>query len=113
MEYRLAFDRLKGAITWAPVLIQPDDPKPYTIETDSSDFAHGMVLLQKSYPVAFEGRKLQDAELNYPTHEKELLVIQCALRKWRVYLDNGLSITVITNHDSLKYMNAESITAFS
>jgi hypothetical protein len=58
------------AITWGPVLIQPDDPKPYTIETASSDFAHGMALLL-TYPVAFEGRKLQDAELNHPTYEKE------------------------------------------
>jgi hypothetical protein len=58
------------------------------------------------YPIAFEGQKLQGAELNYLTHEKELLAIQCALRKWRVYrLYNGLSITVITGYDSLNYMN--------
>jgi hypothetical protein len=56
-------------------------------------------------PIAFEGRKLQGAELNYLTHEKELLAIQYALRKWRVSLDNGLSITVITGCDLLKYMN--------
>jgi hypothetical protein len=33
------------------------------------------------HPIAFKGRKLQGAELNYLTHEKELLAIQCALRK--------------------------------
>jgi hypothetical protein len=69
MEHQLAFDRLKEAMTSAPVLAQPDDHKPYTVETDSSDFAHGMALLQegqdgKLHPVAFESRKLQGAELN-------------------------------------------------
>jgi hypothetical protein len=44
-----------------------------------------MVLLQigpdgKLYPVAFDGRKLTGAELNYPVHEKELLAIKEALR---------------------------------
>src|SRR5437667_2071825 len=55
--------------------------------------------------VAFDGRKLHGAELKYPTHEKELLAIKNALQKWHHYLENGLPITVITDHDSLKYMN--------
>jgi hypothetical protein len=110
MTYQLAFDKLKEAITTISMLIQPDDSRSYTVEIDSSDFAHGMILLQEGddgllHPIAFEGRKLQGIELNYPTHEKELLAIQYTLRKWRVYQDNGLSITVIIDHDSLKYMN--------
>src|SRR5579859_6272857 len=105
-----AFERMKRAITSAPVLQQIDENKPYVIETDSSDFANGMALYQESddgklHPVAFEGRKLHGAELRYPTHEKELLAIKDALLKWRSYVDNGLPITVITDHDSLKYMN--------
>src|SRR5436190_24253148 len=31
--HQLAFERLKQALTNAPVLHQPDPPKPYTIET--------------------------------------------------------------------------------
>jgi hypothetical protein len=57
------------------------------------------------HPIAFDGRKLQGAELNYPTHEKELLAIKNALQKWHHYVENGLPITIITDHDSLKYMN--------
>ena len=109
-NHQLAFQRLKEAITTAPVLVQPNSSKPYTIETDSSDFGNGMALYQegddgKMHPVAFDGRKLRGAELNYPTHEKELLAIKEALRKWHHYVENGLPITVITDHDSLKYMN--------
>jgi RNase H-like domain found in reverse transcriptase/Reverse transcriptase (RNA-dependent DNA polymerase)/Integrase zinc binding domain len=108
--HETAFERLKEAITTAPVLIQPDPTKPYTIETDSSDFGNGMTLYQedkdgKLHPVAFDGRKLHGAELRYPTHEKELLAIKDALQKWHHYIENGLPITVITDHDSLKYMN--------
>jgi len=84
--------------------------KPYTIEIDSSDFGNGMTLYQegedgKLHPVAFDGRKLHGAELRYPTHEKELLAIKDARQKWHHYIENGLPITVITDHDSLKYMN--------
>ena len=73
-------------------------------------FANGMALYQESnhgklHSVAFEGRQLHGAELWYPTHEKELLAIKDAHLKWRSYVDNGLPITVITDHDSLKYMN--------
>src|SRR5437667_1231996 len=109
-NHQVAFQRLKQAVTTAPVLVQPNPAKTYTIETDSSDFGPGMALYQqgedgKLHPVAFDGRKLHGAELKYPTHEKELLAIKDALKKWHHYVENGLPITVITDHDSLKYMN--------
>ena len=92
--HQFAFERLKQALTNAPVLVQPDPSKPYTIETDASDFAVGYSLLQENegqmHPIAFEGRKLQGAELRYPVHEKELLAIKEALKKWRHYIENNL-----------------------
>src|SRR5579862_4086822 len=110
MVHQVAFERLTSAVTIAPVLIQPDPMKPYTIETDSSDFGNGMALYQegddeKLHLIAFDGRKLHGAEIRYPTHEKELLAIKDALQKWHYYIENGLPIMVITDHDSLKYMN--------
>ena len=76
----MAFNCLKEAITSAPVLIQPDENKPYTIETDASDFGYSMTLYQKKlHPIMFDGKKLQVSELNYLTYEKELLVIKRAL----------------------------------
>src|SRR5437667_1114883 len=59
----------------------------------------------KLHPVAFDGRKLRGAELRYPTQEKELLAIKDALTKWHHYIENRMPITVITDQDSLKYMN--------
>ena len=68
-----------------------------------------MVLLQKGpddklHPVAFDGRKMTGAELNYPVHEKELLAIKEALRLWDRYIENGTQTTVITDHASLQYL---------
>jgi len=107
---QLAFDRLKTALTNVPVLQQVDPTKPFVIETDASDFAIGSCLLQydddkKLHPVAYQSRKLNDAEIRYPIHEKELLAIKHALGNWHNYVDNGQKITILTDHESLKYMN--------
>ena len=105
-----AFQSLKQALTNAPVLMQPDTTRPFFIETDASEWAIGGVLLQEDYdskrlrPVAYEGRKLTPAEINYPIHEKELLAIKYALNTWRVYIENDYPITIFTDHESLKYL---------
>jgi transposase InsO family protein len=104
-----AFRALKNALVDAPVLIQADRSKPFIIETDASEWAIGMVLLQLGedrilHPVAFDGRKLTGAELNYPVHEKELLAIKEALRKWDQYIENGMTTTIVTDHASLQYL---------
>lgn len=108
-QCEVAFIRLKEALVNAPVLVQPDRAKPFMIETDASEWAIGFVLCQvgddgKIHPVAFDGRKLKGAELNYPVHEKELLAIKEALRTWDRYLENGTRTTVITDHEGLQYL---------
>ena len=97
-------------MTSEPVLQQPDIARPFIIETDASEWAIGCSLLQlgagngKSYPIAYDGRKLTGAELNYPVHEKELLAIKHALRTWYMYIDNGKPTVILTDHESLKYL---------
>jgi hypothetical protein len=41
--------QLKQVLVLAPVLLTPDQTKPYCIETDASDYAVGAVLLQQSH----------------------------------------------------------------
>ena len=36
--------------------------------------------------MAFYSRKMTELKLNYDIHNKELLIVVEALRKWRVYL---------------------------
>ncbi|RVX03453.1 Transposon Tf2-2 polyprotein [Vitis vinifera] len=60
-----AFEDLKKAVTEEPVLALPDHTKVFEVHTDASDFAIGGVLMQERHPIAFESRKLNDAERRY------------------------------------------------
>ena len=102
-----AFEELKTKLTDAPVLKTADPNRDYVVTCDGSDTAVGAVLSQAydtgDHPVAFESRKMNSAEANYPTHERELLAVIHALRTWRHYLE-GRKFKVITDHYSLKYL---------
>ncbi|GAW05858.1 retrotransposon nucleocapsid protein [Lentinula edodes] len=56
------------------------------------------------HPLAFLSRMLHAAELNYDTHDKELLAIFEAFKAWRHYLEGlGDPVDVITDHKNLEY----------
>ena len=84
-----AFNRLKLALTTAPVLKLPDFGKQFVVTTDASDAAVGAILEQDFgnglQPVAFASRKLNDAEMRYSAYERELLGIVWALAQWKHY----------------------------
>jgi hypothetical protein len=104
-----AFDMLKRSITSSPVLIFPDDHKPYKVEADSSDYATGAVLSQigedgKWHPVAFLSKSLSEVERNYEIHDKEMLAIIRALEEWRHYLEGTQhTFDIWTDHKNLEY----------
>ena len=102
-----AFNELKTKLTEAPVLKTADPEKDYTVTSDGSDTVVGAVLSQVhdsgDHPVAFESRKMTSAEVNYPTHERELLAVIHALRTWRHYLE-GRRFKVVTDHYALKFL---------
>jgi hypothetical protein len=56
--------------------------------------------------VACECRKLDSAELNYRTTEKEMLAVVHALRVWRCYLE-GADFTVYNDHVSNTYFQTQ------
>jgi hypothetical protein len=104
-----AFDTLKEAMMTEPILQHFDPAKPVTIETDASDYAIGAVCSQPDengvlHPVAYYSRKLKDPERNYDIHDKELLAIVDALRKWDTYCKTtGPRIEILTDHKNLEY----------
>ena len=97
-----AFDQLKKAVCVQPVLQLPDFSKPFEIHTDASDFAYGAVLMQDGHPIAYESKKFSAIESRWPTHEKEMLAIVYALRKWRHYVQDKFT-RVVTDNISLQY----------
>jgi hypothetical protein len=105
-EHQRAFQDLKQALVTAPVIHPPDLQQPFTVTTDASGFAVGAVLSQGEHPdlrtIAYESRKMSSAERNYPVHDKEMLAVMYALKKWRHYL-KGNHVTIITDHKSLEY----------
>ncbi|RVW21689.1 Retrovirus-related Pol polyprotein from transposon 17.6 [Vitis vinifera] len=83
---KCSFAKEEKAVTEEPVLALPDHTKVFEVHTDASDFAIGGVLMQERHPIAFESRKLNDAERRYTVQEKEMTAIVHCLRTWRHYL---------------------------
>ena len=107
-EEQDAFEQLKHAFTQAPILQHFDPDLPITVEADASNFAIGAILLQPDkdgnlHPVAYHSRKLNSAELNYSTHDKEMLAIIDAFKTWRHYLIGSDQVIIYTDHHSLEY----------
>ena len=75
----------------------PDFNATFEIHTDASKFQLSAVISQKGKPIAFYSRKMNSAQQNYPTTEKELLSIVETLKEFRNIL-LGHKITVDTDH---------------
>ncbi|MBW0574996.1 hypothetical protein O181_114711 [Austropuccinia psidii MF-1] len=80
----------------------------------ASNYALGAVLSQVSdsgkHPIALDRRKLVPAELNYKIHDRELLGIVWALKRWRAFLLSLSSpFEVLTNHSSLQYFMSSKV----
>lgn len=107
-----SFQKLKGAMAQAPILILPDPNLSYVVNTDASGFATGAVLQQDQgkglQPIAYLSKKMQDAETRYPVHEQELLAIIHALGTWRHYLlGSRFKVIVRTDHKSLQHFKTQ------
>jgi hypothetical protein len=94
------------------VPIDEETGEPIWLIADSSDYGTGAFLCQGSdwktaKPAGFYSRALRAAERNYPTHEKEMLAIVAALKRWRTQLAHGVPFTVLTDHQPLKYWQSQ------
>ncbi|MBW0575060.1 hypothetical protein O181_114775 [Austropuccinia psidii MF-1] len=99
--------KLLVTFTTDPILSHFNPSLPNIVETHASNYALGSVLSHVSdsgkHPIAFDSRKLIPAELNHGIHDKELLGLVCALKRWRVVLLSlSWSFEVLTNHSPLQ-----------
>jgi len=109
-DHEAAFLGIKSLVLSADCLTTIDHVNPgpnhIFVTCDASDWRTGAVLSfgetwETARPVAYESQQLNDAQRNYPVHEKELLAIIRALDKWRVDL-LGSHITIVTDHRTLE-----------
>ena len=77
-------------LTTTPIVRAPNLQLPFEVMCDASDFAIGAVLGQredgKPYVIYYASKTLNEAQRNYTTIEKELLVVVFALDKFHAYL---------------------------
>src|SRR6202045_3756186 len=79
-ECQSAFNSLKSAFSSTPILSHFIPGAPLIAETDASNYAVAAILSTvapdgKVHPMAFHSCTLGISELNYDTHDKELLAI--------------------------------------
>ncbi|KAK3008924.1 hypothetical protein RJ639_014706 [Escallonia herrerae] len=106
-ECQSAFSAMKRAMSEDPVLALLDVSKSFEVHTNASDFALEGVLMQECHPVAYESRKLNEAERRYTAHEKELLAVVHCLRVWGDYL-LGSSFIVQTDNTAVSHFLSQS-----
>ena len=107
-ECEMAFKTIKEAFTRAPLLRHWEPDSPLVLETNALDLALAAILSIRTngdiHPIAFHSWTLQAAELNYDVHDKELLAIVKAFKKWRHYFEGTANLVeVITDHKNLTY----------
>jgi hypothetical protein len=85
----------------------PDWNLPFEIMCYASDYVVGAVLGQKKegkvHTIYYASKTLNDAQVNYATTEKELLVVVFAFEKFRSYIVNS-KVIVYTDHAAIKYL---------
>jgi hypothetical protein len=75
-----SFQELKKRLTTAPILVMPDMEKPFSTYCDASGQGLGCVVMQDGRVVAYASRQLRKHEVNYPTHDLELVTVVDALK---------------------------------
>jgi len=114
-DCRSTFNLLKKAFTSTPILTHWVPDAPLTVETDALDYAIAGILSitgsdEVLRPVTYYSRTLSAPELNYDTHDKELLGIFEDFKHWRHYLEGSTTLVdVVTDHKNLEYFSSSKV----
>ena len=73
----------------------------FKINTNARNFQLGAVIIQKGKPIAFNSRKLTEAQIIYKVTERELLCIVEVLKEFRTIL-LGQRLRIYADNKDLK-----------
>jgi len=99
-ELESTFHAVKKLVCRETLLNYPDWSKLFDIHTNVSDYQLGAVISQEGKSITFYSRKLNKAQRNYTTTEKELLLIVETVKEFRNILF-GYPIRVYFDHKNL------------
>ncbi|MBW0584318.1 hypothetical protein O181_124033 [Austropuccinia psidii MF-1] len=104
-----AYEKIKKALTEAPLLLMPDWNIPFKLYIDSCGDGLGEALHQVQIiddkpiegPACYISRQIKSTEARYGASQMECLCLVWALDKLHYYLD-GSVLEVITDYNAVK-----------
>lgn len=103
LVFKETLQSLTKFLVTTPVLAQPDIDKPFDVYCDTLGRGLVCVLMQEGRVIAYASRRFRKNELNYPTHDLELVVVVHILKIWRRHL-LGNVVHIYTDHKCLMYI---------
>ena len=102
-----AFQRLKQAMSEAPVLALPDFGLPFRLYADASGYSVGATLMQDAgegeRPIAYASKTLSKRERGWQTTEREAFALYWATQTFSQYL-KGVKFTMVTDHKPITWL---------
>ena len=102
-----SFEEIVSRLVKALIMAKPDWNKEFEIMCNSSGYAMGAVLGQKTdkmfKAIYYASKTFNEAQENYSTTEKEMLAMVFACEKFRPYI-LGSHVIIHTDHATIKYL---------
>ena len=107
---KAVFDEIKFGLVTTPIMVTLDWNKEFEIMCDTSDYAMGAVLGQRTEKIFkaiyYANKTFNEAQENYSTIEREMLAMVFACEKFRPYI-LGSHVIIHTDHVAIRYLMAK------